>query len=183
MKFVKILFLFISLVGCSTFKDWKTASRASAQIASLPSELKDAIVHIYAAPVWGVRGTIADHTWIATKKPGASSYKVYQVVGWNKYSGKDALEIKKDVPDRLWFGNKPTILFKLQGAKAEPVVEKIEKLSKKYPYKSNYTMFPGPNSNTFTAWMICKIPELNLELSKRAVGKNYLEDRVKDCQS
>jgi len=34
----------------------------------------------------------------------------------------------------------------------------------------------GPNSNTFTAWMACKVPELNLKLSDPAIGKNYLKN-------
>ncbi len=171
--YLSIIFL---LTNCASSEDWRDASRASANIAPLPQETKDAIVHVYAAALWGIRGRFADHTWIATKKTGASSYKVYEAVGWNKDRGKNALSVLYDIPDRLWYGNQPKLLFKLEGKEAEPVVDRIEELAKRYPYKSEYTIFPGPNSNTFTAWMICQIPELDLKLSKRAIGKNYLED-------
>ena len=183
MNFIKeklfyylVVVMLISLVSCGSSKSWQTASRESAGIAPLPEETHDAIVHIYKAPVWGIRGKFADHTWIATKKNGASNYTVYQSVGWNKYTAKDALEIKKDIPDRFWYGNKPKIIFQLQGKAAEPIVDKIKELAQKYPYKSKYAIFPGPNSNTFTAWMICQIPELDLKLSSRAIGKNYLKE-------
>ena len=35
-------------------------------------------------------------------------------------------------------------------------------------------MWPGPNSNTFTAWVGRKIPELRLDLPSTAIGKDFL---------
>jgi len=103
------------------------------------------------------------------------SYKVYELIGWYKYLGRESfLRVESDVPDRLWYGNKPQLLFELKGVKAEPVVDQIEKMAQKYPYKNTYKML-GPNSNTFTAWMICQISELSLNLSWRAIGKNWKE--------
>ena len=172
---LSIFFLVWGIASCKTSQGWKFASRESADIA--PKNTKDAIVHIYAAAAWGMRGWLADHTWIATKRAGKVSYKVYEVVGWNKYRGRDSLRITNGPPDRFWYGSRPRLLFQLKGATAEPVVERVEKLAQNYPYKSEYTMFPGPNSNTFTKWMICSIPEINLRLSERAIGKGY----VKNC--
>ena len=39
----------------------------------------------------------------------------------------------------------------------------------------NYTgkAFPGPNSNTFTAWIAKKVPELELDLPFTAIGSGY----------
>ena len=169
------IFLLWSVASCKTSKGWKFASRESANIA--PKDTTDAIVQIYAAAAWGMRGWLADHTWIATKKVGDESYKVYEVVGWNKYRGKDSLRITSGPPDRFWYGSPPKLLFQLRGMDAEPVVDKVEKFARRYPYKEEYTMLPGPNSNTFTEWMICHIPEINLKLSNRAIGKGY----VKNC--
>ena len=35
-------------------------------------------------------------------------------------------------------------------------------------------MYPGPNSNTYTAWVGRHIPELKLDLPPTAIGKDYL---------
>ena len=44
----------------------------------------------------------------------------------------------------------------------------------RYPYARTYTIWPGPNSNTFTAEIGRQVPELRLELPPIAIGKDYL---------
>ena len=34
-------------------------------------------------------------------------------------------------------------------------------------------MWPGPNSNTFTAWVARAVPELEVDLPPTAIGKDY----------
>jgi hypothetical protein len=34
-------------------------------------------------------------------------------------------------------------------------------------------MWPGPNSNTFTAWVLRGVPELGADLPPTAIGKDY----------
>ena len=158
---------------------WERASRASAKLAPLPETSQEAVIQAYAAPLWGLRGLVADHTWVSTKLKGASSYTVYEVIGWRMAQGYDSvLRMEKDIPDRLWFGKKPRVLIDLRGEKAEQIIEKIHAAASRYPYKNEYSMVFGPNSNTFTAWISCEVPELNLKLSHRAIGKGYL----KNCQ-
>ena len=158
---------------------WERASRDSSKMAPLPKDNKEAIVQVYAAPLWGLRGLVADHTWISTKPKKGTSYTVYEVIGWRLTKGYDSvLRIEKDIPDRLWFGNKPRILIDLRGEKAGQLIDKIHIAASQYPYKNEYSMAFGPNSNTFIAWVACKVPELHLKLSRRAIGKSYL----KNCQ-
>ena len=45
-----------------------------------------------------------------------------------------------------------------------------------YPYKDTYTLWPGPNSNTFVAHIARQVPELRLELPTTAIGKDYLNN-------
>lgn len=156
---------------------WEKASRESAKLAPIPEKSKEAVVQVYAAPLWGLRGLVADHTWISTKPKGGSSYTVYEVIGWRMAKGYDSvLRIEKDIPDRLWYGKMPKALIDLRGKKAEQLIEKIHAAASHYPYKNEYSMILGPNSNTFTAWISCKVPELNLKLSRRAIGKGYLKN-------
>ncbi len=170
---LKILF-FLFFSACS---GWKNASRDSAGIAPDPNKYEEAIVQVYAAKLWGFRGLVADHTWISTKKEGSKFYTVYEVLGWLKYHNNSnfVLSIKKAIPDRFWFGNKPKVLLDLRDEPAKRIIDQIHTAAINYPYKRKYALF-GPNSNTFTAWIACKVPELKLRLSARAIGKNFLKN-------
>ena len=160
-----------ALSGCTG--GWRASSRDSAGIAPLPQAEPRAVVQVYAANVWGWRGWFADHTWIAAKPEGGGHYTVYEVIGWRTYRGRPAVRIANDVPDRKWFGAAPRLLADLRGAVAAKAAEKIAQAARSYPYPNEYRAFPGPNSNTFTAWIAREVPELNLKLPLRAVGKSY----------
>ena len=43
-----------------------------------------------------------------------------------------------------------------------------------YPYPTSYRTWPGPNSNTFTAYVGRAVPGLRLDLPSTAIGKDYL---------
>ena len=43
-----------------------------------------------------------------------------------------------------------------------------------YPYANTYSLWPGPNSNTFTAWIARAVPELETDLPATAIGKDYI---------
>lgn len=162
------------LSSCSSGKDWRTASRESAGIAPDPSVTNEAVLHVYGADAWGWRGWFAIHTWIAAKRTGETSYTVYDVVGWRGYRGQSVMRITKDVPDRYWFGAKPRLLKKHHGTGVDELIDAVEKAAHAYPWKTTYKAFPGPNSNTFTAWVAKQVPELDLSLPLSAIGSGYV---------
>ena len=43
---------------------------------------------------------------------------------------------------------------------------------------ADYQAWPGPNSNTFTAWIARAVPELELDLPATAIGKDYLGSSI-----
>ena len=101
-KMVQIIMALLLMTGCSSGKDWRTASRESAGLAPDPLNTKGAVLQIYGAPTWGWRGWFAIHTWIAAKHSGENSYTVYEVIGWRQYRGLPVVRIEKDLPDRFW---------------------------------------------------------------------------------
>lgn len=171
--FTALLLLSLALSACTRTSDWRSATRESANIAPTPEEFDGAVVMAFRAKVWGVRGIFADHTWLATKPEGGEDYTVYEVIGWRKYRNMPSLRIEQDVPDRHWFGAKPITLVDMRGEQAEAIIDKVDEVARRYPYADQYRAFPGPNSNTFTAWMAREVPELGLELPLRAVGKSF----------
>ena len=161
------------LGSCTEQGHWRLSSRESVGLAPTPQQEPDAIVQIYAAKLWGMRGLFADHTWVSVKRRNADSYTVYEVIGWRRYSGRGVLRIAQDLPDRRWFGNEPHVLFELRGERAEAAAANIEEAAHSYPWPDEYRAFPGPNSNTFTQWIVERVPEIDLTLPLRAVGKSY----------
>jgi len=171
---VTILFVFaIALAGCSNDKDWRTASRESAGIAPDPASTNEAVLQIYGAKAWGWRGWFAIHTWIAAKHTGETAYTVYDVVGWRLHHNQPVLRIRDDVPDRYWYGEKPLVIKEYRGKGVDKLINSMDKAARAYPWKTAYKVFPGPNSNTFTGWIVRQVPELELDLPFAAIGSGY----------
>lgn len=156
-------------------QDWRTADRSSAGIAPVPNEAREAIVSVWAARAFNWRGLLAVHTWIATKPENAGSYMVHQVIGWRGRWGGNVVASSPDLPDRSWYGQPPRLVKELRGPAAASAIPKIREAVDKYPYTHEYRLWPGPNSNTFTAYVVRRVPELDVELPPVAIGKDYLE--------
>ena len=162
------------LNNCSSGKDWRTASRESAGLAPDPAVTKEAVLHVYGADAWGWRGWFAIHTWIAAKKSGADYYMVYDVVGWRQHRGQPVMQITRDIPDRYWFGERPQLLSQHSGEGVDELIDAVHNAAQSYPWKSQYKAFPGPNSNTFVAWVGKQVPQLQLDLPFSAIGSGYV---------
>jgi hypothetical protein len=174
-KSIVILFLVGLLTACAN-SNWRTASREPAGIAADPTIDKNAVIEVYAADAFSWRGWFAVHTWIAVKAEDATEYTVYEVVGWRVGRGLPALrEYKTVTPDRYWYGAKPEKLLSIQGDKASQLIPKISDAIARYPWANEYTLFPGPNSNTFPQWVGLQVPEMELELPFRALGSGYAD--------
>jgi Protein of unknown function (DUF3750) len=165
----------VLLAGCTARQDWRTASRESAGIAPDPALTEEAVLQVYGARAWGWRGWFAIHTWIAAKRSGAPSYTVYEVIGWRQRRGLPVVRIEKDLPDRFWYGEKPRLLKGFRGAGVDELIAAVDRAARSYPWPDTYSAFPGPNSNTFTAWVARRVPALDLHLPFAAIGSGYRE--------
>jgi hypothetical protein len=174
-KIVLVILVFGLLTGC-TSTNWRDASREPAGMAANPTTEKSAVIEVYSADAFSWRGWFAVHTWIAVKPQDAAEYTVYEVVGWRVNSGLPALrEYKTTTPDTYWYGAKPEKVLSIIGAKANKLIPRIEDAVARYPWANEYTLFPGPNSNTFPQWVGLEVPELGLKLPFRALGSGYAD--------
>jgi hypothetical protein len=137
----------------------------------------EAVVQVYAARAFGWRAAFAVHSWIAVKAKGAARYTVHEVIGWRAYRGLPALATSDRAPDAAWFGNRPELLAELRGPEAEAAIARSAAAVAAYPYADAYRAWPGPNSNTFTAFVARRVPALRLDLPPTAIGKDYLGAR------
>ena len=153
---------------------WRDADRSSSGIAPSADEYSSAVIQVYAARTFGWRGALAVHTWISIKQEGAREYTVHHVLGWRLRRNLSVVVSQNDVPDRYWYGNEPDLLVDIRGEEAVALIPRVEEAIANYPYTDKYVMWPGPNSNTFTAFVGRQVPELKLDLPSTAIGKDYL---------
>lgn len=164
--------------GCAAWEragqSWWELRRDPSGQAPDPASTSDAVIQVYAARTVGWRGLLAVHTWVAVKPTGATAYRRYEVMGWGVTGGAPAVRVDRSGPDNYWFGSRPDVLVDLRGEGVDALIERIEAAVKAYPYASTYRTWPGPNSNTFTAYIGRAVPELRLSLPPTAIGKDYL---------
>ena len=122
----------------------------------------------------GWKGAFGVHSWVAVKAENAQDWTVYEVIGWRLRWAESVVVVRSREPDARWFGAEPELLADLRGAPAAALIPRIEAAARSYPWAREYTVWPGPNSNTFVAWIARAVPELGVDLPPTAIGKDYL---------
>jgi len=143
-------------------------------LAPDPAKTSEAVVQVYGARTMGVKGIFGVHTWIAVKPSDTPSWTVYEIIGWRLRWADSALVIRERQPDVPWFGAQAELYADKRGPGVDELIQRIDKAARSYPYANTYTLWPGPNSNTFTAWIARQVPELQVDLPATAVGKDYI---------
>jgi hypothetical protein len=165
----------VSRVGA---QDWRTASREPVGLAPDPAVTSDAVIQVYGARTVGLRGAFGVHTWVAVKPENATAYTVYEVIGWRLRWGGTAVVVGQRHADGRWFGAEPELYADKRGPEAAALIPRIDAAARSYPYAGEYRAWPGPNSNTFVAWIARSVPELEVDLPPTAIGKDYLGSSI-----
>lgn len=171
IKIRGLLYLIFSLAILSSCAQNNLPTRGT--FAPNAKEYKGGIVQVYAARTWGAKQAVSVHTWISTKKSTDDHYTSFEIIGWKLRRHDTALVIRKDLPDRDWWGHQPELLLDYRQHDADQLIDKIKIAVQQYPYKNEYQAYPGPNSNTFTATIAAQVPQLGLDLPSTAIGKDY----------
>jgi hypothetical protein len=148
---------------------------AGEAIAPDPQQHSDAIIQVYGANVWGFRGKFAIHTWVAIKARDAAEYEICQVIGWRLRRGRPVVSISEGNPAKPWFGSPAILLHEIRGDEAQALIGPVQDAVRSYPFAMEYKMWPGPNSNSFTAWIGLEVPQLSLELPLKAIGQSWMK--------
>jgi len=131
---------------------------------------RDARLLIFTGRTGRWKGIFAVHSWVVFKPENATSWSRYDVVGWGQ-----PLRANGWAPDGRWFGDPPRVLVDVRGPAAAALIPKIKTVIAAYGYShfGDYRIWPGPNSNTFTATVLRAVPELETTLPSNAVGKDF----------
>jgi Protein of unknown function (DUF3750) len=162
-----------SLIGLLALAGASVTAENADSVALDPIPTNEPVVQVWGARTRGAKGIFGVHTWVAVKPRGVAEYTVYEVIGWRLRWADSAVVIRNRAPDQ-WFGADGELYAEKRGPGVEALIERIDKAARDYPYAQTYTVWPGPNSNTFTAWIARAVPELEVDLPATAIGKDYL---------
>jgi Protein of unknown function (DUF3750) len=151
-------------------RSWRDADWSSTGLLPPAAQDKAARVIVFTGTAGAWKGIFAVHSWIVLKPAGAREWTRYDVVGWGtpvRSNGWPA--------DGRWFGNMPVAIADVSGIEAEKLIPKVEAAVKSYSYShaGDYRIWPGPNSNSFTAAVLRAVPELGVALPPNAVGRDF----------
>ena len=114
-------------------------------------------------------GVIAHHHWLVIARDGQQDrWEVWQRPNaggqsWG-YLHRNLL------PPESGVGNGPSwMIHTWKGEDAHDLAQRLERCTYDYPWCHRYRYWPGPNSNTFTQWILGD----RLTLPFRALGKHY----------
>jgi hypothetical protein len=96
------------------------------------------------------------------KPTNAKAWKAYEVVGWRLRWSDSAVLVSDRDPDARWYGSEPELYADKRGEGVDELIARIDKAASEYPYAGEYGLWPGPNSNTFTAWLTRAVPQLSI---------------------
>jgi hypothetical protein len=150
---------------------WRAANWGSSGLLPPAAAEPEARVMLLASRTGQWKSIFAEHMSIVVKPGGAEHWVRYDVVGWGNPVRKDAY-----AADAYWYGNAPRVIYRLDGPEAARLIPRIEESIARYPHgaRGTYTVWPGPNSNSFVAWVVRNTDGFDAELPPVAVGKDWL---------
>jgi hypothetical protein len=154
-------------------RSWRDANWSSTGLLPNAADDRAARVLVFAGRAGGWRSIFAVHTWIVVKPKNAPAYTRYDVMGFGQ-----PVRVNLHAPDGYWFGDRPQLVADVRGERAASAIPEIEAAVKSYPYAAygSYRVWPGPNSNTFTATLLRAAPELEIAMPSEAVGRDFRAD-------
>src|SRR5450759_352994 len=151
-------------------RSWREADWSST--GTLPQAANDtaARVIVFTGTAGAWKGIFAVHSWVVLKPANAKAWTRYDVVGWG-----NPVRTNGWPPDGRWFGNVPVAIADISGADAEKLIPRIEATVTAYRFNhaGDYRIWPGPNSNSFTAAVLRAVLELGVALPPNAVGRDF----------
>jgi hypothetical protein len=168
--FVPLIARAVLYVAGSEPHSWRDANWSSTGLLPAARDYQPARVIVFTGKAGAWKGIFAVHSWVVIKPAGASEWTRYDVVGWG-----NPVRANGWPPDGLWYGNRPVAIADISGLQAEKLIPRVEAAVRAYRYRQSgdYRIWPGPNSNSFTAAILRAVPELGVTLPPNAVGRDF----------
>jgi hypothetical protein len=117
---------------------------------------------------------IAVHHWFVVLDPETGDRERWEVWQERDRGGESWAHVHRNLmhPDRGVGGGPCMIAAEWRGEAARAVRSALLE-APRYPFRAKYRFWPGPNSNTFAAWVLERAG-VEEPLDPRAIGKDYL---------
>jgi hypothetical protein len=117
---------------------------------------------------------IAVHHWFAVLDSAARRWHRWEVWQTKNAGGKSFGYVHCDLrhPDQGVGGGAYRLAAEWGGEAARAICSVLQN-AQDYPHRDRYRAWPGPNSNTFVAWVL-REAGLHRSLDPRAIGKDYM---------
>ena len=132
-------------------------------------------VELRCATLPGLLGLFAVHYWLVVRDAGeCHRWEVWQT---KNAGGRSVGHVHRDLkaPDAGVGGGPARIVARWRGADARAIAKVLADVSR-YPHCERYLAWPGPNSNTFVAWVM-RCAGVDHPMGWRAIGKRYPAQR------
>ena len=131
------------------------------------------VVQLRCASLPFIFGFFADHYWFVVFEDGTSAGQRWEVWQTKNAGGHSLGHVHRDLkhPDADVGGGPTRIVSEWRGAAAEKLRCVLER-PEAYPHCQRYHYWPGPNSNTFAAWVL-RQAGIDYPLDGRAIGCTY----------
>ena len=119
-------------------------------------------------------GAIAEHYWLVVRDEASGACNRWEVWQTADAGGRSFRHVHCDLkpPDAGVGGGPMRVVARWEGSEALTIEKILLGLEKNYPYADRYRPWPGPNSNTFVAWVL-RQAGIALRLPWKAIGKDY----------
>jgi hypothetical protein len=151
-------------------RSWRDADWSSTGLLPPASADQAARIVVFTGTAGAWKSVFAVHSWIVFKHANEARWTRYDLVGWG-----NPVRTNNWPVDGRWYGNTPRIIADVSGTQAERLIPRIEATVENYRFAraGDYTIWPGPNSNSFVAALLRAMPELGVELPSNAIGRDY----------
>jgi hypothetical protein len=131
------------------------------------------VVQLRYAALPSIFGAIADHYWFVVFDEGSGACQRWEVWHVKNAGGHCVGHVHCNLldPDADVGGGPTRIAAEWRGLAASALREVLER-PEDYPHCQRYHYWPGPNSNTFAAWVL-REAGIAYPLHWRAIGSHY----------
>ncbi len=134
---------------------------------------QDEIVRLYAAPLPFPLGALALHLWFLAFDPKSgecSRWEVWQEA-WIAPGSWGHVYRNLLPPTEGIGGGRPFVLHEWRGQTARRIMDILFRPGS-YPARANYRSWPGPNCNSYAAWVL-RQAAVSIDIDPRAIGKDW----------
>jgi hypothetical protein len=132
------------------------------------------VVQIHSAPIPGMLGAVARHHYFLSFDPAEGRWHRWDLWQLPDRGGTSWGHVHRDLLglDSGTGGGPPRVEREWHGDEARALLAALNR-SPDYPERGRYVAMPGPNCDTYVAWVL-RQSSVPADLDPRALGKDYL---------